>query len=287
MARPLRIEFPGALYHVTSRGNAKQLIFQDDVDRRKFLKILSDVTGSFRWLCHAFCLMENHYHLMIETLEGNLSTGMRQLNGVYTQFFNKRHDRVGHLLQGRYKAILVEKESYLLALCRYIILNPVRAGMVDNPEDWIWSSYRTMVGLDARPSFLTTQWILSHFGEEERVAYDEFKQFILNGIRSESPLKEVKGQILLGSDNFIDKISDLVAGKVFVKEVPRAQRYVTRKKLSELFIGYDKTNKRERDRIIYTAYAGYGYRLNEIADYLGLHYATISRAVKRVEDEKE
>ena len=114
MSRPLRIEFPGAVYHITSRGNAKQLIFLDDLDKRKFLKVLSSVIERFNWLCHAYCLMSNHYHLVIETPEGNLSRGMRQLNGVYTQIFNQKHKRVGHLLQGRYKAILVEKESYLL-----------------------------------------------------------------------------------------------------------------------------------------------------------------------------
>ena len=116
MARPLRIEFPGAVYHVTSRGNAKQAIFLENEDNHKFLEVLSTVVDRFNWLCHAYCLMRNHYHLMIETPEGNLSRGMRQLNGVYTQVFNQRHIRVGHLLQGRYKAILVEKDTHLLSL---------------------------------------------------------------------------------------------------------------------------------------------------------------------------
>jgi REP element-mobilizing transposase RayT len=119
MARPLRIEFPGAVYHITSRGNAKQTIFLENQDRHKFLEVLSTVIERCSWLCHAYCLMKNHYHLMIETPEANLSRGMRQLNGVYTQLFNQRHKRVGHLFQGRYKAILVEKDTHLLSLCRY------------------------------------------------------------------------------------------------------------------------------------------------------------------------
>ena len=126
MARPLRLEFPGAVYHVSSRGNARQRIFFGDADRELFLDTLTQGIARYRWLCHAYCLMENHYHLLIETPRANLSLGMRQLNGIYTQTFNRRHHRVGHLFQGRFRAILVEKESYLLELCRYIVLNPVR-----------------------------------------------------------------------------------------------------------------------------------------------------------------
>ncbi|MEQ5837697.1 transposase [Marinobacter sp. NFXS9] len=121
MARPLRLEFAGALYHVTSRGNRREMIYESDDDRRAWLSILDEVCETFNWVCHAYCLMGNHYHLLIETPEGNLSKGMRQLNGVYTQVFNRHHGRVGHVFQGRYKAILVEKDSYLLELCRYIV----------------------------------------------------------------------------------------------------------------------------------------------------------------------
>ncbi|MBI3060119.1 MAG: transposase, partial [Deltaproteobacteria bacterium] len=125
MARPLRIEFPEALYHVTSRGDRQEAIYEDDEDRRAYLEILGDVAKRFDWLCYAYCLMENHYHLVIETLEGNLSKGMRHLNGVYTQVSNRRHQRVGHLFQGRYKAILIDKDSYWLEVSRYVVLNPV------------------------------------------------------------------------------------------------------------------------------------------------------------------
>jgi REP element-mobilizing transposase RayT len=146
MTRPLRIEYPGAVYHITNRGNDKKAVFKDDQDRETFLKILAFVNKRYHWLCHAYCLMDNHYHLMIETPDGNLSLGMRQLNGVYTQARNKRHGKTGHLFQGRYKAILIQKDTHLLEVCRYVVLNPVRARMVEKPEDWRWSSYQATGG---------------------------------------------------------------------------------------------------------------------------------------------
>jgi REP element-mobilizing transposase RayT len=142
MSRPVRIQFEGALYHITSRGDRREAIYEDDEDRSAFLKTLGEVTETFNWICHAYCLMTNHYHLVVETPDGNLSKGMRQLNGVYTQASNRRHQRTGHLFQGRYKAILVDADAYLLELTRYVVLNPVRAGMVSAPGLWSWSSYQ-------------------------------------------------------------------------------------------------------------------------------------------------
>jgi putative transposase len=148
MARPLRIEYPGALYHVTSRGNAGQKIFWTDKDRRYFIELLAYIIERFRWVCYAYCLMDNHYHLVIETREANLSKGMRQLNGIYTQKYNWKHHRTGHVFQGRYKAIIVDRDAYLLEVCRYVVLNPVRAHAVEKIEDWKWSSYRATASLD-------------------------------------------------------------------------------------------------------------------------------------------
>lgn len=161
MTRPLRLEFPNALYHVTSRGDRREAIFEDDEDRLRFLEILGTVVSDYNWLCHGYCLMDNHYHLIIETLDGNLSKGMRQLNGVHTQASNRRHGPSGrHLFQGRYKAILVDRDRYLLELFRYVVLNPLRAkGMVKRFEDWPWSSYRAMVRDAAKPEWLTTDWV--------------------------------------------------------------------------------------------------------------------------------
>ena len=146
MTRPLRIEYAGAVYHITSRGNEKKAVFRGDQDRINFLNVLQHVNKRYHWICHAYCLMENHYHLLIETPDGNLSFGMRQLNGVYTQLFNRRHQRTGHLFQGRYTSILIQKDSHLLEVCRYVVLNPVRARVVERPEAWKWSSYRATAG---------------------------------------------------------------------------------------------------------------------------------------------
>ena len=159
MARPLRIEFSGALYHVTARGNAQQDIYLTDDDRQEFLSLLQRACDRYHWLCHAYCLMTNHYHLLIETQTPTLSKGMKYLNGTYTQAFNRRHKRVGHVFQGRYKGILVEKDSYLLELSRYIVLNPVRAHMVRSAKDWPWSSYRATAGFAKAHPLLTKDTI--------------------------------------------------------------------------------------------------------------------------------
>ena len=282
MARPLRIEFPGAVYHVTSRGNAKQAIFLDDEDRGGFLDLLSIVVERFNWLCHAYCLMGNHYHLLIETPKGNLSKGMRELNGVCTQGFNQRYRRVGHLFQGRYKAILVEKDNHLLSLCRYVVLNPVRVGLIERPEQWRWSSYRATIGLVKRPSFLTADWILSQFGGRKRVSMERYRRFVMEGIGKESPWETLKGQIFWATDEFIKQLSSLLDEKEKIKEVPRLQRYVARPPLSELFKGKKRKERKAEDKTIYGAYVRYGYTMKEIAEHLGFHYATISRAIKRM-----
>lgn len=157
MARPLRVEYPGGIYHITSRGNAQQPIFLSDTDRESFLDILASIVKRFNWPCHAYCLMDNHYHLLIETPEGNLSKGMRQLNGVYTQWFNRIHRRVGHIFQGRYKAIVVEKEAHLLELCRYVVLNPLRAGIVDTAVAVINDYVEAIEFLPTSPYIFPTQ----------------------------------------------------------------------------------------------------------------------------------
>jgi len=283
MARPLRIEFSGAVYHVTSRGNARQAIFIDDEDRGGFLDVLSMVVERFQWLCHTYCLMGNHYHLLIETPNANLSKGMRELNGVYTQGFNQRYRRVGHLYQGRYKAIIVEKDHHLLSLCRYVVLNPVGVGLVKSPEQWRWSSYRAMIGLAKRPSLLTIDWVLSQFGGRKRVAMEKYRRFVVEGIGKESPWETLKGQIFYGTEGFIKQLGGLLDEKESIKEVPRAQRYVARPPLSGLFKGKKGKERTSEDRAIYNAYVRYGYTMREIADHLGFHYATISRAIKRAE----
>jgi len=193
MARPLRIEYEGAVYHVTSRGNAGEPIFRDEEDRETLLATIKKVIDRYNYLCHAYCLMDNHYHLIIETPEGNLSKGMRQLNGVYTQAFNKKHKRAGHIFQGRYKAILIQKDSHLLEVCRYVVLNPVRAGIVKRPDEWKWSSYRGTAGQRKAHPCLTTDWILGQFGKRKKQAQKAYREFVKAGMGEEGIWKEVKG----------------------------------------------------------------------------------------------
>jgi len=278
MARPLRVEFPGALYHVTSRGNAGQEVFLDDGDRLNFLDILAEVVERYRFICYAYCLMGNHYHLLLETPEANLSRGMRQLNGVYTQRFNRRHKRSGHLFQGRYKAILVEKDAYLLEVARYIVLNPVRAGLVRSPGRWRWSSYRATAGLEEPPQFLKVEWLLSQFDLRPERARRAYRRFVAQGKRI-TIWDELKGGVILGREKFVEELKPVLEGKRSLVEIPRKERLVHRPKLEELFAGVRK--KEERDERIYRAVVKYGYKLREVGEYLGLHYSTVSRIVSR------
>ena len=235
MTRPLRIEFDGAIYHVTSRGNAREPICITDTDRILFLDILKKTCERFNWLCHAYCLMDNHYHLVIETPDGNLSRGMRQLNGVYTQTFNKRHQRVGHVFQGRYKAILIEKESYLLQVSRYVVLNPVRAKIVESPDEWKWSSYRGTAGIEKPHAVLTIDWILNQFNKHREKAKKNYKEFVKSGIGRESVWEGVRGQSLLGRESFVKELLNYVKGQEEIKEIPR-QAETHRKTLPGNFI---------------------------------------------------
>lgn len=281
MARPLRIQYAGALYHVTSRGNARQSIFKDDHDRHLFLMTLKRVTDRYRWLCHAYCLMNNHYHLLVETPEGNLAKGMRQLNGVYTQSYNRRHDRSGHLFQGRYTAILVQKDSHLLEVCRYVVLNPVRARAVERPEQWRWSSYGGTAGLGKPHPCLSRDWVLAQFDKERRQAELEYRAFVRAGRGAESIWQQVKGQTFLGGEDFVQRLVGHVRGREKFKEIPRSQRYVTRPSLPKLLTKKVLNEKAVRDRKVVEAVERYGYTQKEVSDFLGMHYSTISRLVNR------
>ncbi|MCZ6799219.1 MAG: transposase [Nitrospirae bacterium] len=233
MARQLRLEYPGALYHVTARGNGQKRIYLDDTDRRRFLDLLGQEVSQQQWRCYAYCLMGNHYHLLVETPEGRLSEGMRRLNGTYTQAFNRRHGRAGHVLQGRFKSILVEKDSYLLELCRYIVLNPVRAKFVRKVHDWVWSSYRATVGRQAVPVWLEVADVLRLFHRTKATAQLRYQQFVREGVAEPSPWPQVRGQIFLGNEAFLAKMAKLVK-RQSVTNVPRAQRQPTRLTGSEV-----------------------------------------------------
>jgi putative transposase len=286
MARSMRIEFPGAVYHITSRGNERKKIFLSDRDREIFLRTLQQVKDRFHWLCHSYVLMDNHFHLLIETVEANLSRSMRQLNGVYTQEFNRRHSKVGHLFQGRFKAILIGKDDYLLEISRYIILNPVRAGIIGKAEEWLWSSYRATIGIEKPPAFLSVDWILSQCGQNKKTAIANFKQYVEKGIGWKYPTEALQAGLILGSERFVERCQGLIEKKREFLEIPRLQRYVSHKNIDEIFYEGERQGT-SRDELIYRSYVQHGYTMKEIADYLRVHYVSVSRSIKRYEDKKK
>jgi len=280
MARPLRLEYAGAVYYVAAQGNAGQAIFLDDADRTGFLDVLADVVERFQWICHAYCLMDNHYHLLVETPEANLSRGMRQLNGVYTQAFNRRHGRTGHVLQGRFKAIVVEKEAHLLELARYVVLNPVRTGDVRHPRYWKWSSYRATAGEAPPPGFLTVDWILAQFGRNRQRARLAYRKFVAQG-RGMTVWDDLRGGVLLGSDGFVKSLRPMLREKAKVTAIPKEARFVARPTLGSLFKG-TKRDKGRRDERIHDAVRRHGYTLREVGEAVGLHESSVSRIASRV-----
>ena len=278
LSRPLRIELAGGLYHVTSRGDRREVIYRDDQDRTDWLRVLGEVCSRFNWRCHVYCEMTNHYHFVVETPDANLSKGMRQLNGVYTQASNRRHGLVGHLFQGRFKAILVERDAYLLELARYVVLNPVRAGMVPEAGDWPWSSYRSMVGQDSAPAWLETDWVLGQFSQERSLAQVGYAAFIRQGIGQPSIWEGLRHQIFLGGEAFVERHGGESKPLARLREVPRAQRRALAVSLADLAHRYPI-----RHEAMARAFLSGAYSMQEIADYFGVHYATVSRAVRRLE----
>lgn len=280
MTRPLRIEYDGAVYHVTSRGNERKEIFRGAGDRTLFLAVLRQVNQRYHWLCHAYCLMNNHYHLLIETPEGNLSQGMRQLNGLYTQGFNRGHDRVGHVFQGRYRAIVIEKESHLLEVCRYVVLNPVRAKVVERLQEWNWSSYGGTAGLVSAHPCLTVDWLLGQFAPERSEAQRMYQVFVEEGIQQVSPWEGVREQIVLGDEGFTARMQALIEGYKEISEIATRQRFLHRPSLVQLLPRNQGESKPERDRKIREAVEQFHYSQQEVARHTGLHYTTISRIMK-------
>lgn len=280
MSRPLRLEFAGALYHITSRGDRREDIYFDDLDRKRWLEILGEVCERFNWNVHAYCQMTNHYHLLVETVDGNLSRGMRHLNGQYTQSVNRRHDLVGHLFQGRFKAILVQKEAYLLELSRYVVLNPVRAKMVRLPERWKWSSYPAHAGLVDCPSWLDSDWLLAQFAKRRSTAIQRYAEFVSQGKSLSSPLDDVRHQLALGDDAFVLRAVERAAPEN-LRDISKAQRRPLAKPLAHYVESYA-----DRKRGMAEAYRSGAYTLREIGETFGVHEMTVSRAVRAFGSEK-
>jgi putative transposase len=276
MSRPLRIEFAGALYHVTARGNERKPIVRADFDREEWVATLAHVCDRFAWRCLAWCLMDNHFHLVLETPKANLARGMRQLNGRYAQRFNRRHRRVGHLFQGRYKALLVERGPHLLEACRYTVLNPERTRTPRRHDTWRWSSYRASAGLEPAPAWLELDQLLGQFAAERSVAQRRYRAFIRAGLQSDNSPRSVEGEIYFADRAYIRRRGGTADGS---PEIPRAQR-------EPIALPLEQTLRAGSDHAIRRAYREGGYTLRETADVLGLHYSTISRRLVAQEQEQ-
>jgi putative transposase len=301
MGRPLRIELRDGLYHITSRGNEGKAIFVERGDRHKFLDILSDYHERFGLLVHAYVLMDNHYHLVLGTPRGNLLKAMHGINSSYTGYFNRKHCRKGHLFQGRYKGILVEKEAYLLPLSRYIHLNPFRAGLVKRPEDYEWSSYSEYLGKVRKAKWMVHGWVLAPFNGENRGARRKYQEYVEAALGiAESPLSKVFGQIILGGEDFVGKVKGMIKRKVLTPEIVERKKFqegVPFEKISKIVIEAfrlkqeDILGRRKRENLprkvaLYFAkrYTGKGNR--EIGDLFGgIHPSAVSKAAAWTEKE--
>lgn len=280
MSRPLRLELAGGIYHITSRGDGREAIYLDDADRGKWIELLGKVCRRFNWKIHGYCLMTNHYHFIVETIEGNLSNGMRQLNGVYTQHFNHTHHRVGHVFQGRYKGILIEKEAYLLEASRYVVLNPVRARMVNNAEDWPWSSYQAMVGQQVTEEWLVTDWLLSQFSVHRKRAIAKYIAFVREGVGLTSLWIDKSHQIFLGNEVFVKAMQKTFNKGADLRVIPRTQcRPMAKPSMHYL--------SRYKDKYLdmVEAYLTGDYTMKDIVDTFSVHYSTVSRAINKSEEQ--
>ena len=274
MARPLRIQFTNAVYHVIARGNARGNVFLDDEDYRCFQRVLRHVINRLGWRIWTYCLMPNHYHLLLQTPEPNLARGMRDVNGLYSQLFNRRHARVGHVFQGRYKAILVDRDAYLLELARYITLNPLRAKLCDAPEAWRWNGFSAALGrTDTVMSRRDTHALLHQFSADLDIARVKFRDFVIAGIGRPLTFEAGPNRSIAGGPAFVAHAADHLDAPVAL-EVPREDRVF---RTLEDFARVEPS----RDDAMRAAYACGSYTIQTIARHFGLHAATVSRIIHR------
>lgn len=288
MARPLRIEYPGAFYHVTARGNEQKDIFKSQRDREKFLSYLETAALRYDAVIHAYCLMNNHYHLIVETPRGNLSQIMKHINSSYTTYYNVKRKRAGHLLQGRYKAILVDADEYATELSRYIHLNPVRVGIVKEPEKYRWSSCRCYTGGTLAPAWLRTDFILGYFGKKEDSARKKYRQFVhdLIGQEYSSPLLATIASTILGSAEFVTDIQDRhLSDRKADREQPALRELGSKPSPEEIVKAVRKAYVAD-DRLaskaaIYLCHRFSGAKLKEIGALFHVSESGITQASKR------
>jgi len=294
MARQLRIDHPGAFFHVYSRGNRKQEVFLSDEDRSYFLKILGDACGEFGVRIHAFCLMPNHYHLFAEVLFGGLSKTLHWINTSYTVYFNKKHDRCGHLFQGRFKSILVQAETYAWELVRYIHLNPVRAGLARRPEDYHWSSHPDYLGMRPRRPWLAVSSIFGHSGLPSAEEVRHFEDYVLSGINAEdlTCLGQAKRTGVLGDPSFIDKVrTDFLADRPVStdRERPQLRFFRVRPEIRDIVRAVEEAlgpkNRFLKGLAILVSKRAAGYKAEEIGAFFGMSVSGVHSARQKTQKE--
>ena len=299
MSRPLRIEYDGALYHITSRGNEKNPIYRKGEDYQRFLEILSELPQRYGVILHGYVLMGNHYHLLLETSKGNITKVMHYLNATYTGYFNRKYNRVGHLFQGRYKGILIEKERYLLSVSRYIHVNPIRAMITKLPEEYRWSSYPEYIGKEKKKGWLMSDWILGQYSRDESKAKRQYKAFVEEGLTlKESPFESFKEGTILGSEDFIDGIKKLMKLKKH-REIPESRRLTRSIKYEDIMAMASKIfgiredevkeagrrNNLSRKICLYLLRKHTEMSNEEIAGNFGIGYTAVSQAAARLKME--
>jgi REP element-mobilizing transposase RayT len=300
MARPLRIEFAGALYHVMSRGNGRQRIVRDDADRERRLDWLRRTVETYGWRLHAFVLMTTHDHLFVETPEPNLSAGMHLLNGSYTSYFNRRHRRVGHLFQGRFKAHLIEEEGYFLEVSRYIHLNPVRASMVERPGEYRWSSCRGYQRAVRTLEWVRYDRVLGELGGDRASSRRAYMRLLDAGVQKglQPPWAGTLGGLIVGSDVFAARIGRFLGKRRADGEVAQLERVRQRPSLERIIEEVGRHFGREgsgwspgtrcdnasRAVAAYLARRCFGYGARAVAEALGYRsHGSIHSAIARIE----
>jgi putative transposase len=290
LARQLRIEYPGAFYHVFSRGNQKQIVFRSDDDFYFFLKCLREAHEKFGVIVHVYCLMPNHYHLILETPLGNLSSVMHFLNTAYTVYFNKKHKRCGHLFQGRYRAILIEAESYAKVLSQYIHLNPVRSEIVDLPEKYPWSSYEYYRGNATPEEWLDVNLVLSMFGGRTDSARRAYADFVVEGIGKEVPaaIRDSARKGILGSDEFVERVKreHLGEGRLSPDREKPQLRKLRKKVDPSLVLSVTERVLGPRNRFVVPiavliSHKNSALKLRELGEFFSLSISSVSNACSK------
>jgi putative transposase len=275
MARRHRIAFRGAVYHVMARGIRKTYVFVDDVDRRKFLRILTAAIQRYACICYSYCMMGNHYHLVIKTPRPNISRFTQYLNGQYAKYFNWRHKYTGHVYEGRCNTPLIEDDAYLAGAIAYVARNPIEAGLVKDAAQWKWSSYRATIGQCACPKFLTLDWLQRVFPD---TTIEKARRQLAQAVHVADQTYDIDAELVRGTADFQKRARKVIGATLYKSRLPRRFRAIGRPELDEIFAGVKKANRRQ---VVLRAHVAHGYLLSEIARYLDLHPTTISRIVNR------